>query len=210
MKSIREPRYRQIAYAIAEKIADGDYPISSKLHARSTLSVQYGVSSETARKAISILSDLGIVQVAHGSGVKILSQEKAKQFLNQSRETSTIQTLHAQIDNLMTVQKTAIDNLSESLATLFEQTARVQKKNPLAPHELLLADESEAIGQSIAQLNFWQKTGATLIAILHHDELVLSPGPYAILEQGDTIYFVGNEISFHAVKTFFYPTGGLH
>lgn len=206
MKTIREPRYRQIAYAIAEKIAAGDYPIDSKLHARSTLSVQFGVSSETARKAISILNDLGIVAVTHGSGVKILSQEKAKQFLNQSQETSSIQTLHAQIDNLMTVQKTAIDNLSESLTTLFEQTARVQNKNPLAPHELLLADDSQALGHSIAQLNFWQSTGATLVAILHHDDLVLSPGPYAILEKGDTIYFVGSAISFQAVKTFFYPT----
>ena len=83
MKTIREPRYRQIAYAIAEKIANGDYPIGTKLHARSTLSAQFGVSSETARKAISILSDLDIVQAVHGSGVKILSQEKAKNFLNQ-------------------------------------------------------------------------------------------------------------------------------
>ena len=205
MKTIREPRYRQIAYAIAEKIADGDYPIGSKLHARSTLSAQFGVSSETARKAISILSDLDIVQAVHGSGVKILSQEKAKNFLNQAEETSTIQTLHVQIDNIMTVQKTAIENLSESLATLFEQTARIQKKNPLAPHELLLSETCDCIGQSISQLNFWQTTGATIVAILHNDELVLSPGPYAILEKNDTIYFVGNETIFQNVKTFFYP-----
>ena len=90
MKTVREPRYRQIAYAIAEKIADGTYPIGAKLHARSTLSAQFGVSSETARKAISILNDLDIVQPVHGSGVTILSQEKAKNFLNQAEETSTI------------------------------------------------------------------------------------------------------------------------
>ena len=207
MKTVREPRYRQIAYAIAEKIADGTYPIGAKLHARSTLSAQFGVSSETARKAISILNDLDIVQPVHGSGVTILSQEKAKNFLNQAEETSTIQTLHAQIDNIMTVQKTAIDNLSESLATLFEQTARVQKKSPLAPHELLLSEDCDAIGQSIGQLNFWQTTGATIVAILNHDELVLSPGPYAILEKGDTVYFVGNEATFQNVKSFFYPAG---
>ena len=193
MKAIREPRYRQIAYAIAEKIVESDYPIGSKLHARSTLSAQFGVSSETARKAISILSDLAIVKVVHGSGVEILSQEKAKNFLNQAQETTNIQALHAQIDNL-----------SESLTTLFEQTARVQKKSPFAPFELLLADDSEHLFKSIGQLNLWQTTGATIVAILHHDELVMSPGPYAILEKGDTIYFVGNETIFHTVKTFFY------
>lgn len=204
MKAIREPRYRQIAYAIAEKIVESDYPIGSKLHARSTLSAQFGVSSETARKAISILSDLAIVKVVHGSGVEILSQEKAKNFLNQAQETTNIQALHAQIDNILTIQKTSIDNLSESLTILFEQTARVQKKSPFAPFELLLADDSEHLFKSIGQLNLWQTTGATIVAILHHDELVMSPGPYAILEKGDTIYFVGNETIFHTVKTFFY------
>ena len=77
------------------------------------------MSAETARKAISILNDLDIVRVVHGSGVEILSQEKAKNFLNQAQETSDIQTIHAQIDNLLTVQKTTIDNLSDSLSTLF-------------------------------------------------------------------------------------------
>ena len=203
MKAIREPRYRKIAYDIAEKIAKGDYAIGSKLHARSTLSAQFGVSSETARKANSILNDLDIVRVVHGSGVEILSQEKAKNFLNQAQETSDIQTIHAQIDNLLTVQKTTIDNLSDSLSTLFEQTARAQKKSPLTPHELLLSQDSEHILKSIGELNLWQATGATIVAILHHDELVLSPGPYAILEKGDTIYFVGNETTFQTVKTFF-------
>jgi K+/H+ antiporter YhaU regulatory subunit KhtT len=71
----------------------------------------------------------------------------------------------------------------------------------LAPHELLL-QTCDYIGQSISQLNFWQTTGATIVAILHNDELVLSPGPYAILEKNDTIYFVGNETIFQNVKTF--------
>lgn len=203
MKAVREPRYRKIAYDIAEKIANGDYAVGNRLHARSTLSAQFGVSSETARKAISILNDLDIVRVIHGSGVEILSQEKAKIFLNQAQETSDIQTIHAQINNILAIQKTTIDNLSDSLATLFEQTARVQKKNPLTPHELLLSENSKHIFQSIGELNLWQATGATIVAILHDDELVLSPGPYAILETGDTIYFVGNETTFQTVKTFF-------
>ena len=77
----------------------------------------------------------------------------------------------------------------------------------MAPHELLLSEDCDAIGQSIGQLNFWQTTGATIVAILNHDELVLSPGPYAILEKGDTVYFVGNEATFQNVKSFFYPAG---
>lgn len=38
---------------------------------------------------------------------------------------------------------------------------------------------------------------------LHHDELIVSPGPYARLN-GDTLYFVGNEAVVETVYNFFY------
>ena len=107
MQTIREPRYRKIAYQIAQKIADNEYAVGSKLRARSTLSVAFGVSSETAREAVSILADLQIVKLIHGSGVEVLSREKAKAFLNQAQTTSDIQTIHKQINDLITNQKQA-------------------------------------------------------------------------------------------------------
>ncbi len=76
MPTIREPRYRKIAYQIAQKIADNNYPVGSKLHARSTLSAAFGVSSETARKAISVLADLSnqsmavVLKSCHGKKLK--------------------------------------------------------------------------------------------------------------------------------------------
>lgn len=84
MQTIREPRYRKIAYQMAQKIADNEYTVGSKLHARSTLSAAFGVSSETARKAVSVLADLQIVKPIHGSGVEVLSREKAKAFFKSS------------------------------------------------------------------------------------------------------------------------------
>ena len=55
-------------------------------------------------------------------------------------------------------------------------------------------------------MNFWQSTGATIVALMHNDELVISPGPYAVIERGDTLYFVGNEVAINHVKNFFYDT----
>jgi K+/H+ antiporter YhaU regulatory subunit KhtT len=206
MPTIREPRYRKIAYQIAQKIADNNYPVGSKLHARSTLSAAFGVSSETARKAISVLADLEIVKPVHGSGIEVLSREKAKIFLNQAQETSDIQTIHSQIKETISQQKREIKTLEESMSRLFDQTQRVQYHNPLNPFELELISDSSKFGQSIASLNFWQSTGATIVALMHNDELVISPGPYAVIERGDTLYFVGNEVAINHVKNFFYDT----
>ncbi|GMA69579.1 GntR family transcriptional regulator [Leuconostoc litchii] len=203
MSKIREPRYRKIAFQIAEKIVNNEYRVGSKLHARSALSVTFGVSAETARKAINILSDLDIVKPIHGSGVEVLSREKAKHFLNQAQETTNIQTIHDQINDLIENQRASLDNLSDSLAVLFDQTQRVQRHNPLTPYELILTNHSDQLGKSIGDLNIWQNTGATIIALLHEEDLVVSPGPYAVIESGDTLYFVGNETVFHAVQNFF-------
>ncbi|KAA8370504.1 TrkA C-terminal domain-containing protein [Leuconostoc carnosum] len=204
MPTIREPRYRKIAYQIAQKIADNEYTVGSKLHARSTLSATFGVSSETARKAISLLADLQIVKPIHGSGVEILSRQKAKTFLNQAQETSDIQTTHAEINQLINNQKIELKSLESSLAKLFDQTQRVQQHNPLSPYELTLTHDSPKIGQSIGELSLWHSTGATLVALLHNEELIISPGPYAVIEKGDTLYFVGNETVAQTVQNFIY------
>ncbi|SPJ44187.1 TrkA C-terminal domain-containing protein [Leuconostoc carnosum] len=204
MPTIREPRYRKIAYQVAQKIADNEYTVGSKLHARSTLSATFGVSSETARKAISLLADLQIVKPIHGSGVEILSRQKAKTFLNQAQETSDIQTTHAEINQLINNQKSELKSLESSLAKLFDQTQRVQQHNPLSPYELTLTHDSPKIGQSIGELSLWHSTGATLVALLHNEELIISPGPYAVIEKGDTLYFVGNETVAQTVQNFIY------
>ncbi|MGX7051131.1 TrkA C-terminal domain-containing protein [Leuconostoc palmae] len=206
MKTIREPRYRKIAYDIAQKIADNDYAVGTKLHARSTLSVAFGVSSETARKAVSLLADLEIVKLVHGSGVEVLSREKAKNFLSQSEKSSNIKTIHAQINDTLQHQKEDMKTLENALSLLFDQTQRIQTHSPLSPYELQLTKESDKFGQSIGNLNLWQSTGGTIVAILHNEELVVSPGPYAVIEQGDTLYFVGNETVVQMIENFFYET----
>jgi DNA-binding GntR family transcriptional regulator len=69
-------RYQEVAQDFAAKIAAGDYKQGDKIYARSALASQYGVSSETARRAICVLSDIGVVEAVKGSGVVILSVRK--------------------------------------------------------------------------------------------------------------------------------------
>ncbi|MFQ7233401.1 MAG: cation:proton antiporter regulatory subunit, partial [Enterococcus hulanensis] len=51
----------------------------------------------------------------------------------------------------------------------------------------------------------WHETGATIIAIQQNNELLLSPGPYAKICAGDTLFFVGNELVLQRMQHLFYP-----
>ena len=88
------PVYQKIAADIAAKIVDKHYQIGEKIYARSSVASQYAVSAETARRAICILSDMKIVETIKGSGVRIVSYEKAVQFVKQFRNVRMLPQNH--------------------------------------------------------------------------------------------------------------------
>lgn len=204
MKAIKQPRYQQIAIRLAERIVQNELKVGQKISARSTLATTFGVSAETARKAISILSDLGIVEAIHGSGVVVVSRQKAQKYLAQYQEIESIQDLQADVLASVARQQAELANFSATLDKLVDQTQRFQTSNPLTPYEFELTAPSTKLGGTISEMNFWQNTGATLVGILHNDDLIVSPGPYATLNQGDTIYFVGDVHAMQVVQNFFY------
>ena len=71
------PRYQQIALDIATQIVKRQYRVGDRIYARSSLASRYHVSPETARRAVCLLADMGIVEAEKGSGVEILSVEAA-------------------------------------------------------------------------------------------------------------------------------------
>ncbi len=197
MRIARQPRYQQIALQIAERIVRNELKVGQKIYARSTLATTFAVSPETARKAINVLSDLGIVDPVHGSGVNI-------EYLAQYQEVETMQDLRTQIMQSVESQRRELANFSSILDKLVDQTEHFQKINPLTPIEFELEKDSEKFGLSLGEMNLWQNTGATVVAILQNAELIVSPGPYATLNQGDTLYFVGASDTGQIVQNFFY------
>lgn len=204
MTAIKQPRYRIIALRIAEQISSGQLQVGTKIHARSTLATNFGVSSETARRAISILEDLDIVETRHGSGAIIISREKAQEFVNSESDTQDLQNMQTALTNQIAEQQVGLVKLTQSLNTFIEQTQYYKQHNPFTPYELKLVNDSPIFDQTISELNFWHRTGTTLVGILHENHLTLSPGPYAKIYQNDTLYFVGNELSFQNVYNLFY------
>lgn len=204
-KKLVVPRYQQIAVAIAERIVENRYHEGEKIHARSTLASNFNTSPETARKAINVLVDLGIMEVRHGSGAYVASKEKAKSYLVQYHDVSSIQDLKQEILNSVNRQQEELENFSTLLDTLVSQTKIRHQTAPFVPYEIVLDDKAVHLNQSIGELNIWQETGATVVAIQHEDRLLLSPGPYAKFEVGETVFFVGEELVFQRMQHFFYP-----
>ncbi|MGI5892006.1 MAG: TrkA C-terminal domain-containing protein [Bacillota bacterium] len=201
-RKIAVPKYQQIAADLAAKIADKRYQVGDKIYARSSLASLYGVSAETARRAICVLSDMKVVDTTKGSGVVISSYENAVKFLNHHQDIKTMNNLKSEILGIIEEQTHNNQVLNELVSEMMEKTDRFKNINPFIPFEVTIDESSPYIGKNISEINFWHNTSATIIAILHEERLLLSPGPYAILEKGDTIYFVGDENSYAKVKNF--------
>ncbi|MFC4772408.1 GntR family transcriptional regulator [Enterococcus hermanniensis] len=204
-KRVLLPRYQQMAVEIAERIADQRYKVGEKIHARSTLASNFNVSPETARKAINVLVDLEIMEVRHGSGAYVLSREKARAYFEQYQDVQTVQEIKNDIQENINNQRQELDTMSKLLNQLLTQTKRVHNAAPFVPYELTLTKEAAHLENTINDLNIWHETGATIVAIQQKEELLLSPGPYAKICAGDTLFFVGNELGLQRMQHLFYP-----
>lgn len=198
----REPRYQQLASDIASRIAEGSYQVGDRIFARSALASQYRVSSETARRAICVLAELGIVEAEKGSGVTVRSRENALLFISRRRDARTISHLKNSI--MGKAEKYARDMLEmrEQVERLVDLTERFRSTNPFIPFEVILEKNLPSLGKKISELSFWQATSATVVAIKRGGTLMLSPGGDTVLSEGDVLYFVGDESSYSRVKHF--------
>jgi K+/H+ antiporter YhaU regulatory subunit KhtT len=203
--NITSPRYQQIATDIASKIVDKHFKVGDKIYARSSIASQYGVSSETARRAICILSDMEIVETTKGSGVIIKSYEKAFDFVRQYNDIQTVNNLKQNILESVQRQKKELEYFNDSLTKLIERTDRFRSINPFVPFEIEITTQTPHLNKTISEVNFWHNTSATIIAIKRDNMMLMSPGPYALLSSQDIVYFVGDENCLARVQKFLFP-----
>lgn len=196
------PRYQQIAVDMTAKIVDRHYQVGEKVYTRSELASHYGVSSETARRAISMLADMDIVATTKGSGVIIKSYENAVKFIRHYNDIETLNDLKRDVLRGVEQQIEANISLKERIKELVDKTDRFRASNPFMPFELIIDGTMRHVGKTISEMNFWHNTTATIIAIRRGDKLMMSPGPYAILMEDDVIYFVGDEDCYARVTAF--------
>ena len=185
-------KYLQIAMALASRIASGEIAEGEKLKGRSVLSTGFNVSPETIRRAIAILSDDQVVQVNAGSGIVVMSRNKAAAFVKRFRDSEDIQRMRQTLSRLNS-QKEEIDGEIKLHTQQIFDMYKYSKNSLIMPVEIPLPPGSPLIGKSIGALRIWQNTGVTVIGILQQDRLIISPGPdYSFCDE-DRVFIVGDK-----------------
>ena len=68
----RLPPYRQLAEIIRGRIASGEYPTGSRLPSESDFMEEFEIGRNTARRAVAVLRDEGIVETVATRGTYVL------------------------------------------------------------------------------------------------------------------------------------------
>jgi K+/H+ antiporter YhaU regulatory subunit KhtT len=193
MQKAQIPTYERIAIDLANRIYDGKFKVGEKIHGRSTLASEYKVSPETVRRAIKILEDVEIVQSTKGSGIVISSRENAYKYIQRFSNIASIKDLEKQMNSLISERDKLDEQLFDTLRKIMDYSGKLRHTNPLAPIEVEVIPGCIHIGQTISELKFWQNTGGTVIGMKRKGELIISPGPYAVILEGDVLLIIGAE-----------------
>lgn len=196
------PVYSQIALDIARRIARGELKEQAKIHGRSVMASEYGVSPETIRRAMRLLDDMQIIEVKEKSGAVVLSVSKAVQYVERFGSQSNIRAIQKKLTDLVDQQQALNRQIVEIAGAIVRINERFSSSNPFTNYEIDIPPGSPVVGRTLSELKFWQATRATVIAIRREDKIILSPGPYITLQAGDTIIFVGDITSSEAVSSF--------
>lgn len=151
------------------------------------------------------MPDLEIVDVTKGSGVIITSYDNAVKFIQHYNDIQSINDLKKDILNSIERQKKESKFLCKCVSSIIDRTDRFQSINPFIPFEIEISGKTSYLNQSISEINFWHHTNATIISIKREEALLMSPGPYAVLCENDTLYYCGDNNCQERVKKFLYP-----
>lgn len=196
------PVYMRIARDIARRIAEGELAEGSLISGRSLLGSAYGVSPETARRAMSLLDDMGIVRTEQKVGSRVVSRKRALEYMEQHQSMDELRTLRRELEKLreeraqVDARMLAVVDRMTTLATHFADSGT------LRTYEFLIGEGSRIAGQTIGALAFREQTGATIVAVRRGDDLITSPGPALLLLPQDTIIAVCDITGVEKVRGF--------
>ena len=189
-------QYLQIALDLASRIASGELPEGTRIYGRSVMASEYSVSPETIRRALRLLADMKVVEVKPQSGAVVLSADNARRYIETFEEDVDVHALQIQLKELLGKYTELNRRMTDVGAALVKSRDTFSAaEGPLPNYEVQVPKNSPLIGKSIGSLKFWQSTGGTIIAIRRGQTVILSPGPYAELYDGDVIILVGSPVA---------------
>ena len=186
-QSAMPPVYSQVAYDIAAKIASGEIQEEERFTGRSLMGSQYGVSAETIRRAMRLLCDMGIIDIRQNVGSVVISRQRAVEYVEQYHTRRDLRAMKAQLRELLRQREELDGQIYETINQITDLGERFQRSDRLRNYEFPLKKDCAVLGKSIGQLEFRQKTGATIVAVRRGEEILLSPGPQLVLQSGDVL-----------------------
>ena len=185
-RSVTPPVYSQVAFDVASKIASGDIREGDRFTGRSLMGSQYGVSSETIRRAMRHLSDMGIISVQNNVGSTVLSQKRAREYVEQYQEDKDLRALKAELREMLAQRDALNEKINATVQRIIDLGERFWRSDRMRTYEFRVSD-GPAAGQSIGGLQFRQRTGATIVAVRSGETVLLSPSPQTVLHSGDVL-----------------------
>lgn len=199
---VKSPQYLQIALDIAFRIARGDLKENQKIYGRSAMAAEYGVSPETIRRAMKLLSDMQVVDVLPKSGIVVHSVDRAQQYIERFGKNADIRSLQGKLKKMISDHAELGQRIAEAASNIAKLEDKVSVAAPFRTYEVQIGKDAKVVGKNIGEMRFWQATGATVIAIRREGNIILSPGPYAQLCAGDIVIFIGDLAAVAAAEAF--------
>lgn len=183
----KPPIYLQVAYDIAAKIATGALAEQERFSGRSLMSSQYGVSPETIRRALRLLSDMGIITVQENVGSQVLSKQRAVEYVEHYEIGRDLLMLKGELNQLMMQRRQIDERITDMIGQITDLSDRFRDSDRLRTYEFVVAEDAYIEGKSISHIDFRKHTGATIVAVRRSDEIMLSPPPQTVLKKQDLL-----------------------
>ncbi len=85
-----QPRYLQIAHALERAIVDGRYPVGAKLPTEAELCAQFDISRFTAREAVRVLDNAGLIHRRQRVGTVVIATPDAARYTHSATRVSDL------------------------------------------------------------------------------------------------------------------------
>jgi len=189
------PKHVEIAVDLAKKIQQRTLKEGTKLRGRSLASSDYSVSSETIRKAFNLLQKYDVIEVKEKSGAFVLSRENALRFIKNHRKKNTLEQEVQNMRDLYMKHKEIELQIKSSLKKIEANIKTTNDTLPIYYFTVQIHENFDCIGKKISEIDFHEKTGATLFGIVSKQETISSLSNNYILKENDILYFSGDNTS---------------
>jgi len=154
------PRYRQLADTLRTAIARGDYPVGGQLPPELELAQTHAVSRHTARDAIRLLTEAGLIERRRGAGTTVIASASPQAYVQPLGSVDELlQYAHtARLILLSQDQRRLTESEAERIGGDTERTwlvvdgLRIADARPLALSRIYVPRPSSGGGQSVHAL----------------------------------------------------------